>query len=224
MGALPWQRSASAHCLHVESELRPDITDVTSRSVFEIKPWHDQGLQEGQQKVQAYVAAFNRATPPGEGFSRGLSFHGEVLIHFAQGQYIWRLKWQTTQPGVVQYRWTRSQESGSEAAAYQADQWVEIAEQELHQYGGWVGQAVDDMVSRRERLESFSGAVGITIDLIGDVAVGVFSWNLLGRMNSSSGPRQPMQPPTQGGAKVIPFPSQSPPTAPAAPRPAASGM
>lgn len=37
-----------------------------------------------------------------------MNFKGEILIRFAQGQYIWRLEWKTTEPGVVQYRWTRS--------------------------------------------------------------------------------------------------------------------
>ncbi len=180
---------------------------------------------EGRQEVQAYLAALNRPLPPNEGFLRGVDFQGEMLIRFAQGHYIWRLKWQTTEPGVVQYRWTRSQERfDSEAAAYQAAQWVELTKEEMRQYGGWVAQATEGMVSRREQLDNFNGVIGITIDVIGDMAVGFFSGNILARLGAPPGARQPpAQSPPQGGAKIIPFPSQASPTAPTAPRPAASG-
>jgi hypothetical protein len=132
-----------------ERELRPDITDTTPRVLFEIKPWNDRGLLEGRQKAQTYLAALNRATSPNRRFSGGTDFRGEILIRFAQGHHIWRLEWQTTEPGVVQYRWTRSQERfASEADAYQAGQWVNLTEHELRQYGGWVGQAIEEMQSR----------------------------------------------------------------------------
>lgn len=207
-----------------ERNLRPDITDVTDVTalyVFEIKPWNDQGLQEGRQEVRTYLAALNRAVAPEASFSGGTDFRGEILIRFARGQYIWRLEWQTTEPGVVQYRWTRSQPRfESEVAAYEAGQWVELTEQEMKQYGGWVGQAVEGMVSRRERLATFSGAVGVVIEVVGNAATGFFSGAILGRMGGS----RAQQPPTQGGGQVIPFPARHPPTAPPAQVPAAAGM
>jgi hypothetical protein len=202
-----------------ERKLCPDITDVSSRRLFEIKPWNEQGLQEGREEARMYLAALNRALLFGRPFTGGTEFHGETLIRFAQGEYIWRLKWKTTEPGVVQYRWTRSQQRfESEAAAYQSAQWVELTEQEMRQYGGWVGQAVEGMVSRREKLATFSGAVGIVIDVVGELATGVFSGAILGRMGSGPGARQP---PSQGGGQVIPFPTRSPTTAPPARMPAA---
>ncbi|MDY7228941.1 hypothetical protein [Hyalangium rubrum] len=211
----------ASRLLEHERNLRPDITDVTRWGVFEIKPWNDQGLQEGRTEVQTYLTALNRAVLSRRRFVGGTDFSGEILIRFAQGNYIWRLEWKTTEPGVAQYRWTRSQQRfASEASAYRAGQWVDLTEQELHQYGGWVGQAVERMVDRRERLASFSGAMGVAIDIVGNVAVGAFSGALLGtgaRPNSQ-------QPPAQGGGQVIPFPSRPPPTAPSSmPLPAASG-
>ena len=156
-----------------ERGLRPDITDATMLILFEIKPWNDQGLQEGRQQAQIYLRALNRTLLIGRPFTGGTDFSGEILIRFAQGQHIWRLDWRTTEPGVVQYRWTRSQQRfASEAAAYEAGQWVDIPEQEFRQYGGWVGQAVEDMVSRRERLATFSGAVGLVIEVMGNAATG----------------------------------------------------
>jgi len=208
-----------------ENYLRPDITDVTDVAalyVFEIKPWHVQALREGQVEVQTYLAALNRALMVGGRFTGGTDFHGEILIRFAGGQYIWRLEWKTPEPGVVQYRWTRSQQRfESEVAAYTAGQWVELTEQEMRQYGGWVGQAVEGMVSRREKLATFSGAVGIVIDSIGEVATAFFSGVILDQMGSSSGSQQP---PASGGGQVIPFPARPPPTAPPVQVPAAAGM
>jgi hypothetical protein len=73
-----------------ERNLRPDITDVTVLYVFEIKPWNEQGLLEGRQEVQVYLAVLNRAVSPEANFLGGTEFQGEVLIRFARGQYIWR--------------------------------------------------------------------------------------------------------------------------------------
>ncbi|HYO72713.1 MAG TPA: hypothetical protein VEU33_42225 [Archangium sp.] len=205
-----------------EHNLRPDITDTSSRSLFEIKPWNDQGLQEGRQEAQTYLAALNRAVRVGRPFAGGTEFSGEILIRFARGQYIWRLEWQTTEPGVVQYRWTRSQQRfESEAAAYEAGQWVDLTEQELRQYGAWVGQAVDGMLSRREQLTTFSGAVGIVIEVVGNAATGFFSGVLFGRMSSGSGHQQP---PIQGGGQLIPFPARPPPVTPPVQVPAAAAL
>jgi hypothetical protein len=203
-----------------ESTLRPDITDVTAASLFEIKPWNEQGLQEGRQEVEIYLAALNRAAAPEMSFVAGTSFQGQILIRFAQGEYIWRLEWQTTEPGVTQYRWTRSQQRfASEKAAYDAGQWVDLTTEEMQQYGGWVGQAVEGMVKRREQLASFSGVVGIIIDGVGTAAEGVFSGAIFGRGSARPG----AQPPVQGGGQVIPFPSRPGSTVPPAKVPAAMG-
>jgi hypothetical protein len=200
----------------------PDITDVTRRVLFEIKPWHEQGLQEGREKARMYLAALNRATLSGKRFTGGTDFHGEILIRFARGQYIWRLAWQTKEHGVVLYRWTRSQERfESEAAAYAAGQWTDIGEEELKQYGGWVERAVEDMVSRREKLATFSGAVGLVIDSVGEAARVVLWGAILGQMGSGPGAQQP---PARGGGQVIPFPARTPPAAPPAQVPAAASM
>ncbi|HYO54779.1 hypothetical protein [Archangium sp.] len=197
-----------------EREIRPDITDVSARNVFEVKPHSEQGLQEGNRKVQIYLLALNRTLTPADRFSAGEKFEGEILIQFTQGQYIWRLEWCTIVPGVTQYRWTRSQERlDSNAAAYQAGQWVEITEQELKQYGGWVAQAVEGMVDRRERLATLSETIGVAIDIVGKVAIGVISTAMSGERGAS-----------QPGGKVLPFPSKPSPTAPPVQLPKASGM
>jgi len=205
-----------------ERKICPDITDVSSRKLFEIKPWNEQGLQEGREEARRYLTALNRALSSGRPFTGGTEFQGEILIRFAKGEYIWRLEWRTTEPGVVQYRWTRSQQRfESEAEAYKAGEWVELTEQEMRQYGGWVAQAMEGMISRREKLATFSGAVGIVIEVVGTLATGFFSGAILGQMGSGTGAQQP---PTQGGGQVIPFPPRPPPTTPPVRVPAAASM
>jgi hypothetical protein len=205
-----------------ERKVCPDITDITRLMLFEIKPWHEQGLREGREEARAYLAALNRTILIGKRFTGGTGFHGEILVRFARGQYIWRLEWQTQEPGVVLYRWTRSQQRfESEAAAYAAGQWKDLTVEELRQYGGWVEKAVEDMVSRREKLATFSGAVGLVIDLVGNVATVVIWGAIIGQMGSSTGAQQP---PAQGGEQVIPFPARPPPAAPPAQVPAAASM
>jgi hypothetical protein len=195
---------------------------VTALYLFEIKPWNEQGLQEGRHEARLHLTALNRAMEPPTSFSRGTEFQGAILIRFARGQHIWRLEWQTSEPGVVQYRWNRSQQRfDSEVSAYEANQWTELTGQDIRQYGGWVGQAVEGMVVRRERLATFSGAVGIVIDVIGNAATGFFSAAILGHMRA--GPAS-QQPPTAGGAQVIPFPARPSPSAPPAQAPAAARM
>ncbi|MBN1210797.1 MAG: hypothetical protein JXB05_38470 [Myxococcaceae bacterium] len=204
-----------------ERALRPDITDATALHVFEIKPWNETGLQEARAKVEIYLSALNRAVAPELNFMKGAGFHGQILVRFARGQYIWRLEWQTTEPGVVLYRWTRSQqrfESAAEAA--DAGQWVNLSEQEMREYGGWVSQAVEEMVTRREQLAAARGAVGVVIDVVGNGAVGFFWGAIFGRTNPGAGVQQP---PTQGGGRVIPFPTRPPPMTPPTKIPAAMG-
>jgi hypothetical protein len=209
-----------------ERRLRPDITDVTLLHLFEIKPWSGEALLEGRQEVRIYLTALNRAARPGIRFAPGTDCQGTILIRFAQGQHIWRLEWKTSEPGVVQYRWSRSQERfDSEVEAHRAARWVELTEEELRRYGGWVGQVVEEMVGRRRKLASFSGAVGSVIEAAGDAAVMIFSGVIFRRMGSTPKAQQPTtRPPTQQGGKVIPFPERPSPSAPPVQRPAASGM
>jgi hypothetical protein len=205
-----------------EREIRPDITDTTLRDLFEIKPWDEQSLREGRVEARKYLTALNRTILSGRQFTGGVDFQGEILVHFAGGQYIWRLEWRNPEPGVVQYKWTRSQQRfESEAEAYKAGQWVDLSVEELRQYGGWVSQAVEGMVSRREQLTTIRGTVGMVIDLVGGVATTVLWGSIMGQMGTGTGARQP---PTQGGGQVILFPTRPPPTAPPAQVPAAAGM
>jgi hypothetical protein len=106
-----------------EVNLCPDISDTTLRCVFEIKPWSDEGLRDGRRQVKLYLSALNRALLSSRTFAECKDFQGQILTRFAEGQHIWRLEWRTTEPGIIQYRWTRSQERfESEVEAYKDGQ------------------------------------------------------------------------------------------------------
>ena len=96
---------------------------------------------------------------------------------------------------------------------------MNLTVEEMRQYGGWVGQAVEGMVTRREQLATVRGALGIVIEIVGETAKGLFTGAILGRMSSGAGSQQP---PTQGGGQVLPFPPRSPATAPPVQIPAAA--
>ncbi|HEX8438148.1 hypothetical protein, partial [Archangium sp.] len=70
------------------------------------------------------------------------------------------------------------------------------------------------------KLATFSGAVGLVIDIVGEAARVVLWGSLMGQMGAGPG----AQPPAQGGGQVIPFPARPPPDAPPAQVPAAASM
>ena len=214
----------AALLLSGEELLRPDITDINIRRLFEIKPENDEGLQEGRLQVQTYLTALNRVVSPVRRFSGGTNFTGSTHILFGDGCQVWRLKWHTPEPGIILYHWMKTRRCFSTAAeAYAAGEWVEITVDDMMVYGGWVAKAVEGMVWRRETLAAFSERVGIVVEVAGTGAVAFFSEAILGRLlPQSPAGRPPMQPPTQGGGKVLPFPSRKPP--PPVELPKASGM
>jgi hypothetical protein len=65
-----------AQLLEEERNLRPDITDITALTLFEIKPSGERNRQEGRQEVQLYLAALNRAAAPGVSFAPGTDCQG----------------------------------------------------------------------------------------------------------------------------------------------------
>ena len=211
----------SSLLLKSERLLRPDITNITKLNVFEIKPPGEQAIESGTRELQGYLRALNRAMPPDSQFSGGTGFEGEILIKFGSGQHIWQIEWCTIAPGVIQYRWTRSKEYfDSLEDAYTTGLWVELTEQELKQFGGWVAQVTEGLVDRREKLAALSVSVGVVIEVVGGAAILVISTAASALRGVGSTVRQ--GPPAPPGAKVLSFPSRPSP-APAQ-LPKASGM
>lgn len=222
--------------------LKPDITDTTTRQVFEIKPWNAEGLRQGREQVQEYQKGLNEGAPANRQFSLGTGVSGELGVRFARGVAAWRLTWQTTEPGVIQYRWqrlnARDEDIRSFEEAYANNQWIDVTEAEMQQHAQALSQAVDQMVEHRETLERVSTVTGYVIDVVGTVATGFLSAALGSMMGGRAAPARPQPrvapaqpgvappaappsvpsmptaPPAAPPGKVIPFPQR-----PAAPSP-----
>jgi len=209
----------SAKLLPDERRLRPDITNVTTRDVFEIKPGLGrtdalQSRKQGEQQVQGYLAALNRAAPPEAQFRAGSSQSGELGIRFASGVAAWRLRWETTAPGVIQYKWERlnprKETPEGYKEAYDKNLWVEVPEAELRQHAQALFSAVDRLVSERLFVMRMQKWFGAAIDIVGITASAVLSAALASQINAgpTARPQAPAQP---GGGQVIPFPARPQP-------------
>ena len=137
--------------LENERKLRPDITDVTDRVLFELKPDNTEGLQEGRVQAKQYLAALNRTIVSGDGFMGGTDFQGAILLQFQRGLRVWRLEWHTPEPGVTLYRWKRSpSRHDTPKEAYLARQWEELPEEELKRYTPMAEQIIKTVASGQE--------------------------------------------------------------------------
>ncbi|HYO56280.1 hypothetical protein [Archangium sp.] len=134
-----------------EREIRPDITDISDRVLFEVKPDNEEGLQEGREKVQQYLAALNRTIVSGERFVGGTGFQGAILLQFERGLHVWQLEWHTAEPGVTLYRWKRSQgRYDTPKDAYMAKQWEELPKEEMEWYKPMAEQVIERVASGQE--------------------------------------------------------------------------
>lgn len=224
-------RGNPALLLPDERNLRPDITNATTREVFEIKPGLERSdeterREEGRQQLQGYLGGLNRAAPENRPFRAGDGFSGELGIRFASGVAAWRLRWETTEPGVVQYRWERlnPKEETPEGyrQAYEQNLWIEVPESELHQNAEAVFNATEQLVSNRLFIMRVQEFFGIAIDIVGITATSVLSAALSSQI--SAGSARPQAPPQSGGGQVIPFPQRPAPQPPPVRLPAAVGQ
>ncbi|HEX8110983.1 MAG TPA: SpvB/TcaC N-terminal domain-containing protein [Kofleriaceae bacterium] len=149
-------RAGDPKNLKVEDQhLKPDITNTTIREVFEAKPWNKQGIKKGWKEVNRYLAGLNDAAPKNAQFKLGTGHSGEILVRFANGVPGWKLSWQTTVPGVIQYRWQtlnrkrRSEEFQRET--YQQAQWVALSRAEAAQYSEQLYRGIEKHIENEEK-------------------------------------------------------------------------
>ena len=102
--------------------------------------------------------------------------------------------------------------------AYEEKRWVDVPDQELQQYGELFEQAVELLVTNRERIRATQEAVNIPVEITGIAASAVLSAEL-GRLMTSLG-RRPVQKPTPGAVPVTPVPARGPAPLPPMPAPA----
>lgn len=234
--------------LGAEGNLKPDIANTDIREVDEIKPGLNRADQAawqaaGTRQVDKYITALNRAANPGVVFTAGSAFNGELWIQFHGGTQYWRLLWQTTAPGVIQYQWQRlnARDSSTQAIreALAKAQWVDVSANADMQYAPELYQAVDTMIQHRLLIEELQFWTSLGIDAVGIVASTVLMSAMLSTetpatagagAGAPAGAGTPVEPPVAPapatapapaagagqGAQVIPFP-----TRPAAPPAAA---
>ncbi|HEX8434173.1 hypothetical protein [Archangium sp.] len=140
--------------------LRPDITDIDARVLFEIKPDNEESRREGREQAVRYLAALNEAVDPDKKLAVGTGFEGSLFLEFEDGGALWQLSWRTPEPGVTLYRWNyrrkQPQVSWKERAAQKEEA---LPREELEQRGELAEQAIRAAYEGGERPKGFQGQV-----------------------------------------------------------------
>ncbi len=183
MGKIADENGGNRSVLHADEVLLcPDITDMLDRVVFQIKSSTEGQLQLGQARVTQELAILNQALPGAKPFIGGTGYSGELGIRFADDVSPWRLTWQTTSPGVVQYRFTKlnPKDASREAyrEAYEKGQWVDLTAVEMEQYGEALANAVDMLVDNREFMAKVQSMADVPIGVVGISATSVLTAEL----------------------------------------------
>jgi hypothetical protein len=145
--------------------LRPDITDITDRVLFEIKPDNEESRREGREQAGRYLAALNEAVDPDKKFTGGIGFEGSLFVEFEGGGALWQLSWRTPEPSVTLYRWSyrrkKANASWKERAAQQEE---ELPREEIELHGEMAEQAIRAAYEGGERPKGFQGQVYLPVD------------------------------------------------------------
>jgi hypothetical protein len=145
--------------------LCPDITDITARVLFEIKPDNEESRAEGREQAGRYLAALNEAVDPDKKLTGGTGFEGSLFLEFENGGALWQLSWRTPEPGVTLYRWSyrrkQPQVSWKERAAQKEE---ELPREEIEQRGELAEQAIRAAYEGGERPKGFQGQVYLPVD------------------------------------------------------------
>lgn len=210
-----------------EQAAKPDITNVSSREVFEIKPWNSQGEADARREVRDYQTWLNRGmgVPAGGRGSSGPSQYpfllgrgasGQLAVQFHGGRMVWRLAWQTTEDGVVLYKWQKiSNTDRDDIRRAGESQWVDITEADAQAYGQEVFEEVDRGLGRRQTLFRWMDITNTVQEVVGVVVSSIIMGRIMG-MRPGARPNVPA--PAPGVRPVVP-PSPVPGPGPVAPPP-----
>lgn len=154
-----------------EADLRPDIADVTSLFVFEIKPPGPEHLAQGQSKIEQHLRALDMGMVGAPPFKLGLGYRGELGVRFESGIAAVKLEWQTTAPGVLQFRWrrldTEDDDVDDDRKAYEKARWRDLTAEEMERYARPLHKAVEELVRAREELGQTRAAAKMPVVLDG---------------------------------------------------------
>ena len=70
--------------------LRPDITDIDARMLFELKPDNEASRREGREQAGRYLMALNEAVQPDKKLVGGTGFEGSLFLEFENGGALWQ--------------------------------------------------------------------------------------------------------------------------------------
>jgi hypothetical protein len=145
--------------------LRPDITDVTARVLFEVKPDDEESRGEGREQAKRYLAALNAAVDPDKKLVGGIGFESSLFLEFENGGALWQLSWRTPEPGVTLYRWSyRSKKPHATWKERAAQKEEELPREEIDQRGELAEQAILAAYEKGERPAGFQGQVYLPVD------------------------------------------------------------
>jgi RHS repeat-associated protein len=195
-----------------ERALKPDIADVDQRYVWEIKPWTKEGLLAARKEVREYNAALNKGLyHPEWHFDLGPKFEGEMAVQFANGKHVWRLIWISPEPGVILYKWQRTNKTDRDEIREAGEgQWVDITEQEAAAYGKEVYAEVTSSIESQNWKYKLLDDIQTTQDFLGNVAMifmGSAMFESLGiGAEEPVAPSEPIAPPPSTTTVVPPRP------------------
>lgn len=209
-----------------EQNAKPDITNVSSREVFEIKPWNSQGEADARKEVKDYQTWLNKGmgVPPGGRGDSGPSEYpfllgqgatGQLAVQFHGGKMVWRLTWKNTEDGVVLYKWQKTSKTDRDEIREAGEgQWVDITEADAQAYGEEVHAEVEKGLGRRQSLFKMMDVTNAVQEVIGSIAVSIIMGAMLGSRTNVA-PRPGVPPPAPGIRPPIgPPPAAPPPVVP----------
>lgn len=145
--------------------LRPDITDVDALVLFEVKPDHDEGREQGRAQVTRYLTALNAVVEQNKKLSAGIGFEGSLFLDFEDGGALWRLSWRTPEPGVTVYRWSyRRKGPGATWKERAAQKEEALPQEEIEQHGELAERALRAAFGEGEWPVDFRGDVYLPVD------------------------------------------------------------
>ena len=147
--------------------LRPDITDASAFVLFEIKPDHEAGRQEGREQSERYLSALNAAVDPDKILKGGTDYENSLFIEFENGGALWQLSWRTPEPGVTLYRWSfRRKRPGASWKERVAQKDEELPRDEIERHEEMAEQVLRAAYEGGDWPQGFQGQVFLPVDCL----------------------------------------------------------
>ncbi|UTT71280.1 hypothetical protein NMQ03_09455 [Arthrobacter sp. DNA4] len=212
-----------------EQNAKPDITNVDSREVFEIKPWNSQGEADARKEVKDYQSWLNKGMgvpPGGRGrsgpakypFLLGQGASGQLAVQFQGGRAVWRLVWKTTEDGVILYKWQKTSKTDRDEIKEAGEgQWVDITEADAQALGKEVHDEVERGLGRRQTLFKTMEITNTVQSIVGAIASTVIMSAMMSQLRTNLAPRPGVPAPAPGIRPVTPPPPPPPAPVPAPP-------